>query len=299
MAVRDFADWVPMTYDPNVVMRGVQTSAVERVAHRVTMTADAQERPRLLGADVNSGSQLVEDTNDGSKVTLYSHLFNGKHSLDEAQTEDTYASEIDSINRQWLSELNVAYDQAALAVTGGRSTTASDKRPYNSLLHVLLNNDSDAAYTGGANVTTAALTYDNASATLGQLENSDFGNETDLVVIAHRSLRQSMRGIKDNNNNPIFQSADAVVHFDSIFGLPIEWTAGGVVSGSYASRPTANKKLFAVVNRNFITFGDRIAPQARFIPAAINPNALEHTLQHRARRGFVLTVPQAAAALLV
>lgn len=299
IAVRNITDWVPIQYDPNLVTRQPQRSVIEELAAPKLMTSNTEEMPRLLGADVNGGSQLVEDTNDGSKVTMYSYQYNGKQTLDEAVTEDAYVDAVDGYNFAWINEFRVSYDNACLGVTGARSSTATDFRPYNSLIKTLRTTDASAGYTADQNVISGALTYDNLSDVLGLMENSDFGDVSQLVVIAHRGLRNSLRKVKDSGGSPIFQVAGSEVDDDNLFGLPIAWTAGAVESPTFKSRLSTNPKLLFVANRFALVHGRRVEPQARFIPAGINTEALEHTLQYRARKGFVVTVPLAAAALRV
>ncbi len=296
---RDIQDWIPIEYDPNLVTEQVQDSAVLKLAVAKTMGSHTMEMPRLLGANIGGGSTLLEDTTDGSKVTMYSYQYNNKVTLDEADTEDAYVDAINGYNAQFLNFLNVKHDNACLGVTGARSATATDYRPYTSLIRTLRTSDADAGYSSDANVISGALTYDNLSNVLGKVEDSDFGDPSQLVVIAHRGLRNNLRKVKDDEGRPIFQSADAVVHADSIFGLQVVWSAGAVESTGFNAISSSNPKLLFVANRNTLINGKRIEPQARFIPAALNPDVLEHTLQHRARRGFAVTVPQAAAVLRV
>lgn len=296
---RDITDWLPIEYDPNLVSEQVQTSAVLKLAVSKTMGSSTMEMPRLLGANIGGGSTLLEDTTDGSKVTMYSYQYNNKVTLDEADTEDAYVDAINGYNAQFLNFLNVKHDNACLGVTGARSATATDYRPYTSLVRVLRTADVDAGYVADANVLSGAVNYDNLSNVLGLLEDSNFGDPSQLVVIAHRGLRNSLRKVKDSGGSPIFQVAGMNIDQDNLFGLPIEWSAGAVESTGFNAITAANPKLLFVVNRNTLINGKRIEPQARFIPAGINTQALEHTLQHRARRGFVVTVPQAAAVLRV
>lgn len=297
---------MPIEYDPTLVTAQPQASAVEALAQNVEMGTETMEIARLLGADVNGGSQLTEDTNDGDKTTLYSYLFNGKVTLDEAVTEDAWVSAVEGYNFNWMNTFNVSYDNAALGVTGARSATAGDFRPYNSLIYALTNADAAANYTANQNVTSitaAALVadsdgYDALSDVLGKVEDTDFGDTSQLVVIAHRSLRNSLRKVKDDGGSPIFQILGSNVDDERLFGYPVRWTAGAVESTSF-KRSVTGAKLLYVVNQGAIRHGRRIDPQARFIPAGINTDALEHTLQYRARKGFCVTVPNAASVLRV
>lgn len=296
---RDLTDWQKIQYDPTLRTQQVQESAVLRVAAPLTMSGHSVEIPRHLSGIVGGGSVLVEDTTDGSKVTMYSYQYNNKVQMDEADTEDAYIDAINAYDFQFLNRLAVVHDNACLGVTGARSTVPTDNRPYNSLIKVLRTDDTDAGYAADDNVISGALTYDNLSNLLGILEDSDFGDPSQLVVIGHRGLRNNLRKIKDSQNNPIFQDAAANVLDETLFGAPIVWTQGAVESSQYNAMSASNPKLLFIVNRSAIVNGQRIEPQSRFIPASINTTELAHTLQHRARRGFVVTIPNAASVLRV
>lgn len=300
MPARNEAAWIPITYDTNLITRDDVTSVIEKVGTRKNMTSDTVEQPRLLAGQVGGGSTLFEDTTDPSKVTMYSYQYNNKVTLDEAASEDSFVDDVNAYNANFLKDLKLVHDNACLGVTGARSTTATNYQPFPSVLYTLSQADSTANYTANANIMTGALNYDNASGLLKLLETSRFGNPRDLVVIAHPSLRDGLRKIKDSGGQPIFKDG-ARVEEDSIFGRPIEWTLGAVASANFQQvlSGAATQPLMFVANRNHLIDGHRVEPQARFIPAALNTTVLEHTIQHRARKGFVLTVPQAAAVLKV
>lgn len=300
MATQDFSSWTPVEYDPTAVNISVQASALDRVARQMPMGSATKEIARLLGADVHLGSDLTDDTNDGSTVTMYSTIYNGKKVVDEAEADDAFASVITEATFTWLNNMNITHDNAGLGVSGTRSATPGDGRPFTSLLSALLNNDTEAGYTGGANVTSGAATYANLSTTLQKVEASVFaGNVNELVVIAHPSLRHSLRGIVDSQNRPIFLDANANVRQDTLFNLPVTWTLGAKETTSIATAltGTAAVPLLFVANRSNLVNGTRMAPQARLIPASQNPDSLAHIVQTVARKGFVCTVPQAAAVL--
>ena len=139
----DLSDWIPIQYDPNLVQQNAQASVVLDVASPWTMISDTTEVPRSLDTSIGGGSTLHDGTTDGSKVTMYSYLFNNKEELDEAQTEDAYVDAIQAKDFQFLNKLHVAYDNSCLGVTGGRSSTPTDNRPYESLLQALKTTDTE------------------------------------------------------------------------------------------------------------------------------------------------------------
>jgi hypothetical protein len=301
MAARNFSSWVPLPIDGEYVGTSGNPSAIMATASVQTMTSNALAVPRLVGADVGGGSALTEDTNDGDTVTMYDYLFNGKHTFDEAQVEDSVADEIKAANAAWQKKFFIAYDNAAIGVTGARSATASDKRPYTSIYKAVRTNDAGVGYTADANYTAAtSANYTVLSNTLGKLENTEFWSEDETVALIHPGLRDAVRNIMGTDGRPIFVESTngtagggARVSY-SLFGHRAYFTHGAITSTSFARAVTGNK-LVVFVNAGSMRRGDRVPPQARFIPAAINPTALEHTVQHRARQGFVLTVPQAAS----
>jgi hypothetical protein len=301
MAARDFSTWVPIQYDSNDLGREVIRSAVYQVSPIKNMTSNTVETPRLLGADVNGGSQLTEDTNNGDNITMPSYQFNGKHTFDEAQDEDAYADEISAAGREWLNSYFRVYDYACLGVSTARSTTVGNFQPYDSMYKRLRTTDSTTSYTADANRVAGAMTYANLSSTLSKLENTDFWTPGSTRVIADSSLRANMRNLLDSQNRPIFYTEQVgnVVQ-DTIFGYPIAWSRGSKVTLNMQPSSAKGFPLLFFVNTHYMRRGSRIEPQSRFIPASqANLLALEDTLIHRARQGFILTIPHAAAVLEV
>lgn len=297
MAVRNISAWIPIPLNSGLVQGDSLLSVVERLSVRRPLSSSAQEFPRLIGADVSGGRSLTEDSHDGSKITMYDYLYNGKHSFNEDEIEDAVAG-MEGFSQEWLSELNIAFDNASIGVTGARSSTASDKRPYTSIYRAVRSSDSEIEYTANANYVSGAVSYLNLSSTFGKVEtakNGRFYREGSMAVLAHPSLRESLRNLRDLQERPVFLEANGInVAQDTIFGKPITWCPGAISSTSFAMS-TTGKPLLVVVNRNFLLYGPRVEPQSRLIPASMNPTELVHTLQHRARRGFLLTVPHAAA----
>lgn len=301
IAARDVNDWIPLEYDPTLQTEKDNVAAIERVARRFSMGAQAVEIPRLLGGQVGGGKVLEEDTADTSKVTMYAYLYTGKQTFDEANAEDSYVEVFNNFGKQWLKNFAVTLDNACIGVTGALSTVETNYRPYNSIIKTLQTTDADAGYTAGDNVISGAFTYDNISDIFSKLESGSYYDQGS-VVLAHPGLKGQLRKIKGSDGHPIFQEANANVLDDSVFNHRIIWTRGAVETATFRTAMTPGSsaaKLFVVVNPDALVLGDRIAPQARFIHADQNTTVLEHTIQYRTRKGFVLTLPGAAAALRV
>lgn len=302
VAARNFSAWVPIDQDSVPEQRVVMSSAVTEFATPRPMNTNVVEVPRFLGADVGGGSALTEDTHDGDDVPMYSYQFNGKATIDQAESEDTVADEAESYSYEWLNSFHISYDNASIGVSAQRSSTAGDFIPYNSMYYRLRNNDTGAGYTADANfsaIVASAWGYNALSQSLGKAERGQFWTPEQGCVIAHPALRQALREIKDLNDRPILVELqeDAGVPGwvgPTLLGYPLRWSHGARVSSTFKMTVVRNY-LIAFVNRRFMRWGNRISPQTRFIDASLNRDALEHTVQTRARRGFVLTVPQAAS----
>lgn len=307
MAARNFSAWVPIDQDSVPDGREVQTSVVVQDAVRRNMTTNTVEVPRYLNADVGGGSQLTEDTNDGDDVTMYSYQYNGKATLDQAESEDTLPDEVAAFSYEWLNSFNISYDNASIGVSAARSSTVGDFRPYDSIYRRVRANDTGAGYTADTNyslvVASAGLTYDSLSTGLGKVEKTKFWAPGNGVVWTHPALLKTFRGVVDENGRPILvelagSENNPGMWRGSLMGYPARLTHGAQVSSNFKMSVVSNY-LIAFVSRRFVRHGDRIEPQTRFIDAALNRDALEHTIQTRARKGFVLTVPQAASVIEV
>lgn len=310
MAARDFSAWQPIIWDDQVIQREVQASAIYDTAREMNMVSNTYEIPRFTNAMVGGGSQLTEDTNNGDTIALYSYQYNGKETLDEAQIEDSPADEVAAVTYEWMNSFHMSYDNACIGVSAARSSTASNFQPYNSIYYTVRHSDSDVGYVADTNYTktgSGGLTYDFANTALGVLENTKFWNPANGCAYIHSSLKKAIRGVKDGQGRPIFVESTAgfpgggVQPRYELFGVPAYFTFGAQVSNDFTSfqNGTAGNPLIVFANRRHAVRGERIPPQAQFINANININALEHTVQFRARQGFAATVPQAFSVLEV
>lgn len=306
MASRDMSAWVPIIWDDQVTQREVQASAVYDSARIMNMISNTYEIPRFTAANVSGGSALTEDTNNGDVANLYSYQFNGKFTLDEAQIEDSPADEVAAVTYEWLNSYHISYDNACLGVSAARSTTTSNFQPYNSVYYTVRHADAGTNYNADDNytLTSGGLTYDGLNTALGKVEGNKYWNPVNACAILHPAMKKGIRGIKNTQGSPIFVESSGgfpgggVMPRYELFGLPVYWSFGAQVSTNFQMTSVGNP-LVVFANRRHLVRGDRIGPQAQFINANININALEHTVQFRARQGFCATVPGAMSVLEV
>lgn len=294
MASHSLSNWIPIPQDSELVGSEVQPSAVSQVGRRRPMGSSTLELPRLLGSTVTGGPTLTDGTTDAAKVTMYSYLYSGKDSLDEDEVEDATVDSFSAYSFEWLNQLNISFDNAGIGVTGARSSTESDKRPYTSIYRAVTTADSEAGYTANTNYASGAASYANLSAAISKIEDTRYFSQPSMVVLAHPGLRESLRGILDSSNRPIFIEASGNVMQDTLFRLPVVWTLGAKASTDF-DMGTTGGNLFVFLNRRYFVYGPRVEPQSRIIPASMNASSLTYVMQHRARKGCVLTVPQAAS----
>lgn len=287
MARQDFDVWIPEEWDGPVITRVNQVSAVEAMARRVPMATDTKHTPRSGGMDVAvvaKGTAYSEDANSNDEILLTARKI-GKvlRVADEDLNDVNYVSIIASKQQDWSTSYAKFIDNATLGVNAAANGTTV---PFASLYYQLTQSNAATAYTGNANITAGAVSYDGLSSALGIFEQSDYFDESDALVIAHPIFKQSLRGIKDSQLRPIFQEGDAAGH-DRLFGYPIRYSLGARVNTVASSNPTGNP-LLIMGNRSFLVLGVRSGPESRTAGADTGAAFLtdEALLKMRARRGF-------------
>jgi hypothetical protein len=143
---------------------------------------------------------------------------------------------------------------------------------------------------------------------LARYEESDWYDEGDTVVLASPMIKSIMRRVRDNDGNPIFiPGGQQSGSNPSLFGYDnFRWTRGARTHTAMTDAPVGNP--FAVIaNRNALKRG-LARTSAGMVPG--NPGVQwqraangvgflsdEAIMKAMFRRGFVLSVPQAAAIL--
>lgn len=287
MARQDFDVWIPEEWDGPVLQRVNQVSAVEALARPEPMGTDTKHVPRSGGMDVAvvaKGAAYSEDANTNDEVLLFARKI-GKvlRVADEDLNDVNYVAIIEAKQRDWATSYAKFIDNATLATSVvGNGTTI----PFNSLYYQLTQTNAATSYTANANITAAAVSYDALSSSLGIYEQSDYFDESDTTVIAHPIFKQSLRGVKDSQNRPIFQEGDGAGH-DRLFGYPVRYSLGSRVSTVASSSPTGNP-LLIIGNRQFMILGKRSGPESKTAGADTGAAFLtdEALLKMRARRGW-------------
>lgn len=293
MARNNLDSWVPEENDSEVIQRVNQVSAVERLSRSVAMTSETKSVPRSAGVGVSTiskGGTYGEDTNTNDDVVLTARKHGQAIRIAEEDLADTLVDVIASKQVDWATSYGKYLDNAALAVTAAEDGSSV---PYTSVYKELNDNlSANVVQTG-----TGGIDYENLSSTLGLVEDSDYFEEDRVVVIAHPKARQSFRGVKDDQGNPIFVKGLAGTP-DTLFGHEVVWSLGARTSATATDSPSGNP-LVVFANRDYLLLGRRSGPESVFIDGTTGASALtdEAILKMRARRGFAVAKNEAFAIL--
>jgi HK97 family phage major capsid protein len=268
------------------------------------MSTDTRHIPRSAGVDVNGvakGAAYGEDENVNDDVLLVAKKAGRAIRIADEDLQDSNIGILETKRVEWASSWAKYLDNAAFGTTAAVSGVSV---PYTSVYRSVRTADAELGYVADANyLATAAgvaVSYDNLSGLLGLAETSDYWDESKALVVAHPSLKETLRGIKDDNGTPIFvrgQGGDSQTP-DTLFGYKIRYSHGARTSAVATHAPTGNP-LVIIVNRDFLALGKRSGPESKVAGPDSGAAFLtdEALLKMRARRAFALTHPAAAAVL--
>lgn len=353
MAESAFTNWIPVEYGSQVIQKVTQTSAAENYGQEFMMTSSSRYVARDAGvtaALVPKGGTYNEDATGGSSVLLTAGKWGAQVRIAEEDIMDSLADIINSKANALGTAMAKITDNMAF---GNASPPGTVNAQTTSVYYGLTQSDANTGYVGGANLyATAAGSggslgqilalaggptgtfdpqgYDLLSNALGQVEQGDFFNEEDMITIAHPYWRKQLRAIRDAQGRPIFDEGSTGGFPgggqgptpDRIFGLPIFWSLGAVVtggalgggSGPVSSPPayvgtsisgsapvgTPGNRLLIFCNRLYMLVGKRTTnpnnpsgtPEFQIVPPMYSGTD-DTILRGRVRRAFAMGVEQA------
>jgi len=312
-ATDNFDAWVPVEYAADVIQKVKQTSVVEAYAQEVLMSTNSRSTPRDTGSDIDhtaKGGSYNEDTNANDQVTLTAQKFTRAYRLAEEDLNDSLANIINSKQNAWGTAYAKKLDNSCFGVTAARATTGM---AFDSLYYLLTQNDTNTSYTANANITTsaAAPSYAEYNTSLGLYEAGDYFDEGETIAIAHPDFKQSLRGVLDGQQRPIFQESSGGFPGGGqgrtpamIFGYPVRWSLGARLNATPTAKPTGHP-LMVFCNPLYMLLGKRTTnptnpagtPEFQVIPPNISLTD-EAVLKGRARRAFAPAVEQAFSILV-
>lgn len=279
MPVTDLSEangWIPEPGVNDVLTIDVETSAVEAVARKVTMTSRTVSVPRFAATGVDVVAEHAEiPLKDATldEVVLTAHKFADRFAISVEDRQDAVVDALNEYKKAWLSNYAITLDNAALGVTGAGG-------PFTSVYN--------AVGAGNRTATAGSLTYEDLQAVIGDMEGNRKGG---LVVIAHPKFKMSLRNLKDAaGDRVVTDPLGAAV--PTVFGHPVYFSYGAATSVAYSDSPAGNP-LFVVANRSGLILGVRSGPESQ-VSTDARWTTDEVELKMRARRGFALASADSA-----
>lgn len=313
----DGTGWLVEQRDSDVVKAFAHTSAWEKATRSINMTANTVRIPRIEDMDVDvipKGSAYGEDASTADTVAIAAAKF-GKalRIAEEDVDDDKLADYLDLKKVSAASSFAKKFDNAAIGTSAADNNTTV---PFTSLYRALTQADASTSYTANANVATATVAqtaanglYGRISALLALAEGSAFYDDAQMSFLAHPSLKGLLRNVVDAQNRPIFYTdVNGQSVIDRLFGVPVFWTNGAVVTATAMTIPTvaaagvagtAGNKLLGLVNRPYAVTGNRTPFESVLIPGRDGLGGLtdEDILKVRTRKAAGVTNPKAHAIL--
>jgi HK97 family phage major capsid protein len=297
MARNTMEAWIPVEFASNVITKIRQNSAVLAYGQPVTMATESRSTPRSGGVHMvgtAKGGAYTEDSSANDSVYLYAQKYTGAVRIAEEDINDALADVVNTKNADAATSFAKLFDNSCLAVTAAKATT---NWAFDSLYYILTQTDAVTGYQANANLnkTTAGsgVQYKDLSKALGVLETSDYWSEPDTLVIAHPSLKRSLREILGTDNRPIFnESSNGTAgggqgSGGTLFGHQIHWSLGAKTSAAPTDSPTGNP-VIVFASTPYLMVGNRTPLETFFINPDTGMAAMtdEAILKYRSLRAF-------------
>lgn len=315
MARNTMEAWLKDEQGSDVIRKFEYNSVAETSFRSVPMTGATKTEPRMADmsvAVVAKGAAYGEDTASNDEVLLTAVKFGSALRIAEEDIDDEIANIIEAKKQSWASSFGVFFDNAVL----GTSAAANGGTiPFTSIYRAITQADAAVSYTANANKLTnigalaLAAGYDKLSDLASLIEGSGFGSGA-CIFVAHPTFKGSLRKIKNANGDPIFTPSPRAGDPDELFGYPIKWSQGAVVTATAQNAPaatvvgagvtgTAGNPLLFFGNPDFALVGKRSGIESVVIDGRDGLSALtdETILKVRARRAFVAAHIKAWAVL--
>jgi HK97 family phage major capsid protein len=311
MARNTMEAWLRDEQGSDVIQRIEYYSIAESGLRSVPMSGATKTEPRMADmsvAVVAKGAAYGEDVATNDEVLLTAIKFGSALRIAEEDINDQIANLIEAKKLSWASSFGVLLDNAVFGTSAAANGTTV---PFTSIYRAITQADAAVGYTANANYSSviATITYDSLSDLASKIEGSGYGAPGNIFV-AHPVVKGALRKIKDSTGAPIFTPSPRQGDPDTLFGYPLKWSQGAVVSTTATPtqaatlvgagvKGTAGNPLILFGNPDFAIVGKRSGVESVVIDGRSGLSALtdETILKVRARRAFSLGNVKAWAAL--
>lgn len=307
MARQTYEAWLPEDRTSEIIGRITATSVIEARARRLPMNTDTKSFPRSGGMTVDvvpKGSAYGEDVSPNDEVVMATRKFGRVVRIAEEDIDDNVIDLLAAKKLDWATAYAKHIDNSAL----GTSAAVGAGVPFTSVYRSVTTADSFSGYTANANrLTTPTVTYANLSDFMELAEGSEYMEDDSLLLIAHPAFKAVLRDLVDTQGRPLFLENIRDAQGATLFGHPLVFTRGAVVTATATSSPpaqtgstgtpaaagTAGNRLLIAANPNHLMLGVRSGPESVVIPGRDGVSALtdETLLKIRARRAFMPAFP--------
>lgn len=265
MARETFEDWIVVEVGDVAIQALAKASATERLARPENMTSDTKNVPRsgeFEIAGIAKGGTYGTTTGTNDYVELIARKAGGSIQIAEEDLSDPTVDVFATKREDAARNMAKFFDNATIGCSGTANGTTV---LYTSVYKAIRTTDANVSYTADDNYVSGSATYDKFSETLGKVEDSDWFDSGQMVVIASPAFKRTFREIKDDHGRPIFIEGTAGAP-DILFEYPVTWSQGCKVSATNTYAPSGNP-LLVVANRQLLIKG-----MARLSPQIANPN---------------------------
>jgi HK97 family phage major capsid protein len=282
--------WIAEEHTGPVIAVTQQVSAIENVARRIQMHTDAVSVPRLVGGSpsvIAEGATYPDATATFDDVTMVARKFGEIYWISEEDVQDSFVDVLNTYKLDFATSFAKMYDNAALGTTAASN---GGTVPFESVYRAV------SQYNSASNLiqTAGVVNLDDLSGALGIVETGNYWSDSDTVVIAHPSLKGSLRVMKDSSNNLVQQYVDPLGKTrENMFGYDVVWSYGARTSATATAAPAGNP-LVIIGNRKHLLNGVRSGPES-----IVSRDAKFDTdgvlLKTRARRAFAVAKAESFA----
>lgn len=313
MARVNVDQWLQEEHDGTIITRIRAQSAVENLGRGVQMGTNVKTVPRSgdIGVAVTAkGSAYNEEQPNSDEIFLTARKFTALLRIAEEDIADLPASGISgyiqSKQLDWASSYARFFDNSCL---GTNAAMNGGTVPFTSVYRAVTQADAAVGYAANANYVDAGgtITYDELSGLLGIVETGNYYDPANYAVIAHPSFLGALRGVKNTQGNPLFQETQQANGHGSLFGLPIRFSLGAVVSAAATKgqavgsgvKGTPGNPLLIIAPSNHLIVGKRSNPEYAQISGWDGASAItdEALIKMRSRRAFSVGDVNAVAVL--
>lgn len=311
MARNTMEAWLREEQGSELIRRLEFYSVGETRLRSVPMSGTTKSEPRMVDMSVGvvaKGAAYGEDTALNDEVILTAVKFGSALRVAEEDIDDNIVNVIEAKKSSWVTSFAVLFDNS---IFGTNAAANGGTVPFTSVYKALRTVNAATGYVADANwaKTTGAVTYDLLSDLASKVEGSGFASGSSDIFVAHPSIKGVVRKIKDANGAPIFTPSPRQGDPDTLFGYPLLWSNGAVVTAAASSTQAvvagggangvAGNPLIFFGNPAFALVGKRSGIESVVVDGRDGASMLtdETILKIRARRAFVLAHEKAWAVL--